>query len=134
MLPNLPAGSYYSRAIRLLCPVCGGDRPFVNWLKMRNRCRACGFVYEREPGYFLGSTYLNYGTTAALCAIAWLVLVLAFGVKTENCWPAWVVIGAAFPLWFFRYARLWWCAFDLACDPPTTKDFATEDRNIRPLE
>jgi uncharacterized protein (DUF983 family) len=122
------------RALGLRCPVCGGDKAFESFFKMRNRCRSCGFVYEREPGYFLGSTYLNYGVTVVLVGITTIVMTFGFDVPVEKCWPAWLVVGTGFPLFFFRYARLWWTALDIRLDPPTEKDFSDRDRNIRPLE
>jgi hypothetical protein len=29
-------------------------------------CPECGLVFEREPGYFLGSFYVSYGVGAAV--------------------------------------------------------------------
>ena len=29
--------------------------------KMNECCSNCGYLYEREPGYFLGAMYISYG-------------------------------------------------------------------------
>ena len=54
------------RALRLRCPRCGEGMLFLGWFHMRSRCDWCGLIYEREPGFFLGSIYVNYGLTAVL--------------------------------------------------------------------
>ncbi len=51
------------RGLALRCPRCGQGALFRNLLLMHHHCDACGFVYERAPGFFLGSAYLNYGFT-----------------------------------------------------------------------
>ena len=36
---------------------------FANLFKMNLDCSNCGFKFEREPGYFVGAMYINYGAT-----------------------------------------------------------------------
>ncbi len=105
------------RAYRLRCPRCGEGRLFSGWFQMNERCDACRLHYERAPGYFLGSTYFNYGATAITVTI--LYLVLHFGLKIDNktlALPlsAFVMI---FPLFYFRIARALWLAMDCYFDP-----------------
>ena len=59
-----------SRALRLRCPVCGEGQLFKGLFSMHPTCPHCGIKYEREPGFFLGSIYINYGITALIVAIA----------------------------------------------------------------
>jgi len=33
---------------------------------MHDRCPACGFHFNREPGYFLGAMYISYGLGLAI--------------------------------------------------------------------
>jgi uncharacterized protein (DUF983 family) len=107
------------RAWRLRCPQCGHDRLFKNWISMHSRCETCGLKYEREPGYFLGSIYVNYGLTALLVTVLYLGLLFSEVVSPESA--LWVAAGVAmvFPLWFFRYARSIWLGFDHYWDPQT---------------
>jgi len=84
---------------------------------MNERCRHCGFKYEREPGYFLGSIYVNYGLTAIISTIVYIGL--RFGAGWPNVWvlgPL-LVFCIVFPLFFFRYARAYWLAMDCYFDP-----------------
>lgn len=111
------------RAFRLRCPYCGMGAPFDGWFGMREACEACGFKFEREPGYFLGSIYLNYGVTAAV-GLGWTFGWMFAGEERwyVNILPA-ALFAMTFPLWFLRYARLLWIAFDLSWDPATDDDF-----------
>jgi uncharacterized protein (DUF983 family) len=54
--------------------VCGRGKLFRDWLAMHKQCPHCGATFEREPGFFLGSIYVNYGLTALIVAIAYPAL------------------------------------------------------------
>lgn len=73
--------------------------------------------YVREPGYFLGSIYFNYGLTALITMALFFGLYFGAGVPAESMkWP----LGAfcmLFPVWFIRYARALWLGFDVYWDP-----------------
>ena len=50
----------FGRALRLRCPNCGQGGLFTSWLRMRERCPACGLKLERgEEGYPVGSYMFN---------------------------------------------------------------------------
>ncbi len=105
------------RALRLRCPFCGEGKLFRSWLKMHPKCEACGKNFEREPGFFLGSIYFNYGLTSLLVAIVYPILLFGFQLPETP-----LLIGAGifvllFPIWFFRYARSLWLGFDQFADP-----------------
>ena len=119
-----PASTITLRALQLRCPRCGESKMFAGLFRMREKCAHCGLKYEREPGYFLGSIYINYGLTAFLTSVGWVTLRFAYGI--ESRWLA-VAFGAfcvLFPMLFFRYARALWlamhCRFDasLFAGPP----------------
>ncbi len=105
------------RAVRLRCPACGEGQLFHGWFKMHPACSHCGFKYQREPGYFLGSIYFNYGLTALIITAVFFGLFLGFGISPDVLlWPL-TAFCFFFPLWFFRYARSLWMAFDEYFDP-----------------
>lgn len=106
-----------SRALRLTCPVCGQGRLFRGWFRMEEKCTHCGTSFQREPGFFLGSIYFNYGLTALIVAIAYPVLM--FNRLVSDLWlqVGTVTFAVLFPLWFFRYARSLWLGFDQFADP-----------------
>jgi uncharacterized protein (DUF983 family) len=109
------------RAWRLRCPRCGQGELFNGPFSMLARCPDCRLRYEREPGYFLGSIYVNYGITALLVTLAYFALFFSDTVTPQNA--LWIVAALAlvFPIWFFRYARSLWLAFDHYWDPTDPK-------------
>lgn len=105
------------RALLLRCPYCGRGRLFRRWFAMHNECPACGVSLTREPGFYLGSIYFNYGLTALVVAIAYPVL-LFNGLAGEQVllWSS-LVFVIVFPILFFRHARSLWLGFDQFVDP-----------------
>lgn len=117
-MSNLTYAQAQSRALRLRCPQCGVGRLFRGWITMPHHCEHCGLVFERAPGFFLGSTYLNYGfTTVTLMA---LYMSLHFGLDISNATLAvpLLLYCVCVPLIVFRYARAWWLAMDCLLDTP----------------
>lgn len=116
--PTRPAlGILLRRALRLKCPACGEHKMFRSLLTMEDACPACGRNFDRAPGYLLGSIYFNYGVTAMLVVV--LFFSLFFSKTLTGNQLLWVLsgFGLLFPLWFFRYARALWIAFDERWDP-----------------
>lgn len=114
------------RTLRLRCPRCGTGRLFRGWLTMEPACAHCELRYEREPGYFLGSIYFNYGVTAAIVTVAYLLGLAVWDISPRVLLWSLAAFCVLFPLWFFRYARALWLAWDNFADPPPEQD-AVED-------
>jgi uncharacterized protein (DUF983 family) len=106
------------RSVLLCCPACGRGRLFRGWFSMHERCAHCGRQFQREPGYFLGSIYFNYGATAALVMALYLGLFFFAEVSPDLLLGILTAFCVLFPLWFFRYARSLWLALDWYFDPP----------------
>jgi hypothetical protein len=83
---------------------------------MRERCEHCGFLFDRGPGYFLGSTYINYGITTLSTTIAYIWLRFGLGIPRSLLVPWLAGFCVFFPLVFFRYARSLWLSFDCWLD------------------
>lgn len=105
------------RALRLKCPVCGEGRLFRGFLQMEERCPVCDTKYEREPGFFLGSIYINYGLTALTTAIGYPILLFNSGVPENQLLLGFLAFVVIFPLLFHRWARSLWLGFDQWHDP-----------------
>lgn len=105
------------RALRLQCPRCGAASVFERGFRMRPGCPACGLVFEREAGYFVGAIYINYGLTVTIALAgyflleAWLAPPLAWQL---TLWGAFTVL---FPLWSFRLSKTLWLSLDHLIDP-----------------
>jgi hypothetical protein len=98
---------------------------------MHANCPSCRVKFEREPGFFLGSIYINYGLTALIVAIAYPVLLFRYRVAEAP-----LMIGSAtfivlFPLLFFRHARSLWLGFDQWRDPHPGEE-GTENERDKP--
>lgn len=110
-------GTLIWRAWRLRCPACGQGRLFRNWLTMNDPCQACGRRFDRAPGYLLGSIYFNYGVTALLVMVIFFSLFLSKTMTSRQLLWTLTSFCLVFPLWFFRYSRALWIAFDERWDP-----------------
>lgn len=104
------------RALRLRCPRCGEGKLFARWHRMPRQCAVCGFRFERGPGYFLGSSYVNYGLTALTMSAIFLIGRIAFQVPAQRL--VWPLFGYCLivPLLLFRHARALWLALDCQLD------------------
>jgi len=127
-LAGITYGQAALRALSLRCPRCGEGPLFRTWFTMHERCSSCGLVFERAPGFFLGSAYVNYAFTAI--TITALYMGLHFGLELSNAVLA-IPLGLyclLVPLVVFRYARAWWLAMDCYFDVTG----AEEDRSRPP--
>jgi uncharacterized protein (DUF983 family) len=112
------APRYFRRALRLRCPVCGEGRLFAGWT-MHATCPACGFAFEREPGYWTNAVTLNFMTTGGATML--LVGPLAYsGLPVLAVIAVGLALAALLPLLCFRHIKALWLAIDLRIRPPTT--------------
>ena len=115
--PSQTAGEAVRRGFLRRCPMCGRGRVFTGLLRMNASCGECEYNFRREPGYFLGSTYVNYGFTAGLTTISFVIL--RFGLELPRMWilPGLLLFCAVFPVFFFSFARSLWLNLDCYLDP-----------------
>lgn len=89
------------------CPACGEGEMFRTRFTLKERCEACGVVFEREEGAGIGVAVVAY----AVAAVAGLAAVgLAVWVAEEPPALAWigatVAVLAALATW--RWSKAWW--------------------------
>jgi uncharacterized protein (DUF983 family) len=108
------------RSLRLRCPRCGKGRLFRGWLSMHDGCPDCGLQFQREPGFFLGSIYFNYGMTALLVTVSYFACFFGTDISPNHLLWGEFAFCLLFPLWFFRYARSLWLGFDEFVDARQT--------------
>lgn len=106
-----------ARAFKLRCPRCGVGPLFRNLIMMHERCPDCSLKYERDPGYFLGSTYINYGFMSISVMTAYFALHYGAEISNERLTIPLLIYCIVMPIFLFRYARAWWIAMDCYCDP-----------------
>jgi uncharacterized protein (DUF983 family) len=109
------------RGLGKRCPRCGAGGIYDSWFRMKDRCPACGYKFEREPGFFVGAYLINFAIAEGLL----FVLVMAF-VFWKNSRPdagvavpivIAVVVAIAAPLLFYPFSRTIWSAIDLVMTP-----------------
>ncbi len=115
----LSTGTVLRRGLLRRCAVCGQKKLFTRWLVMAESCPRCGFRFQREPGQWLGSWFLNVCLSQVLA-----VGILIGGVIASYPRPPGLALGAVgvavmvlFPVFFFPYSRTIWVAIDLAMKP-----------------
>jgi hypothetical protein len=109
-------GQAFRRGLSLRCPLCGGGKLFTGLISMVPACGQCGFRYERGPGYFLGSTYINYGLTTLFTTWTYIVCRFVLEIDQRTLIPGLVGFCVIFPVVFFRYARSIWVSLDCFFD------------------
>ena len=101
-----------ARGARLCCPACGGSRVFQSPFRVRHQCPACGAVFQREEGFFVGAIMLNVITTeAAVMAAAGLCLLL-FPGRPALLLGLLFAVALLFPVAFYHHSWSLWLAGD----------------------
>lgn len=100
------------RALALRCPRCGVGPLFRGWFRMHAACAGCGAPFAREPGFYLGSIYLNYGVTVIVTGVLYAALVGGLRVSPETALAACLVVAVMLPVLLFRHARSLLLAID----------------------
>ena len=100
-----------ARCLKLRCPVCGDaslvQRPF----HVKHRCDACGAIFKREEGFFVGAIMANVVATEVSILVAYFVLLLArFG--DQAILTTLFVMAIGFPLAFYHHAWALWLGID----------------------
>jgi uncharacterized protein (DUF983 family) len=99
--------------LRQRCPACRRGPVFATSTRMNERCPACGLVFEREEGYFLGAMYISYGLSSLLLILGMLAAHLIWP-EMDLGWAVLLAVVAYLPFVpaVFRYSRVMWIYFD----------------------
>jgi hypothetical protein len=89
---------------------------------MHPACRECGLSFAREPGFYLGSIYMNYGATVILTGAAYALMVLGLGFSAETALGVCLAAAVLFPLVFFRHARSFLLSLDCSVNQHQARD------------
>jgi hypothetical protein len=87
------------------------------FLSMNAICPVCGFVFDRESGYFAGAMVVSYVLAVPILAAMIIALILIGGLDTVVA----LIIGNTGYLvlvpFIFRYSRVVWLHLDWLIDP-----------------
>lgn len=118
------------RAARRRCPRCGGRGWFTGWFARAERCRSCGYRYERQVGFSLGAVTVNTMVTFGVIA----AVIVGGMVATYPDMAVVPIVAAAVgvavvvPIVFFPFSYTIWAAIDLAMRPLEPAEIADAER------
>jgi len=102
------------------CPRCGGHGAwFTGWFSKLDRCRTCGYRYEREEGFMLGAVAMNTVITFLGILIVLVVgMIVTYPViplvpLISGC----VAVAVIVPIVAFPITQTIWAAVELAMRP-----------------
>jgi hypothetical protein len=110
-----PVFKTLARGARLCCPVCGRARVFQSPFRVRPHCPACGALFQREEGFFVGAIMVNVVTTEAavmLTAGLWLLASAGGGDGGTTLLTLLFAVALLFPVAFYHHAWSLWLAAD----------------------
>jgi uncharacterized protein (DUF983 family) len=99
------------RSLKLQCPVCGEasivQRPF----NLKHHCTACGVIFKREEGFFVGAIMANVVATEILVLLTYFACLLV-DLNDRAMLTILFAIGVAFPIAFYHHSWALWLAMD----------------------
>jgi len=104
------------RGMTRRCARCGSGHLFRRWFKMVDRCPRCGYLFDREEGFFLGAFLINFIITEGLLGVVLGVLIILEASGGTSLGP---IIAAAVgetilvPLIFYPFSKTLWTAIDM---------------------
>ena len=113
-------GKVILRGLRQRCPRCGRGKLFVRGFKMYQRCSSCGWVYEREEGYWTGAMAVNLVLTEIIAA-AIVIPLAAMQFNPLILYGAGIPLIALMPLIFYRETKAIWRSIDFIVNPTSLR-------------
>lgn len=113
-----------ARGLRLRCPRCGERGIFRSFYELHDRCPSCGYVFEREEGYWLGAMIVIFALVEAVYGAAFLGTILA--TWPDVPWTAMLVLGLTLnlvvPLVGYPWAKTVWAGMHASFVPSVLTD------------
>lgn len=113
-------GALLWRGLRLRCPRCGHGKLYRGVFAMHERCDYCGWVFEREEGYWTGAMAVNLVFSELLVAV-FVVPLAAMQTPLVPLFAIGLPIAALLPCLFYRHSKAFWMAIDFVVNPVTMR-------------
>jgi hypothetical protein len=85
----------------------------VAWpFNLRHRCDACGVIFKREEGFFIGAIMANVMATEGFIIVIYLACIIFTNFNERVVLTILFVVGITFPLAFYHHAWALWLAMD----------------------
>jgi uncharacterized protein (DUF983 family) len=98
------------------CAHCGARGVFASYFTLHDRCPTCGYLFEREEGYWLGAMIANIGVTEALFGLFFVAGMLLTwpDVPWTGLLIGGLVINATVPVVYYPLSKTQWVGLHLA--------------------
>lgn len=105
-------------ALRGRCPPCGEPDVWRSWGQMRVHCPTCGWIFEREEGYWVGAMIVNH----ALALMAVFVYLVGGLLYFRADVPGWfialsITLVLAQGFWLYPRSKTAWIWLDIRIHP-----------------
>lgn len=112
-------GTLLGRGLKKRCPQCGRGRAFQSFFKMREECTNCGYVFEREEGYWVGAVIMNFVFVEVWFAVLFVFVV--FATLPDIAWLPLLIVAIVtngiLPVLLYPHSKTLWMAIDLHFHP-----------------
>jgi hypothetical protein len=92
--------------------VCGRDSIVRRPFNLKHRCGACGAIFKREEGFFVGAIMANVVATEVFILVTYLTGLILTNLSDSSILTILFVIAIGFPLAFYHHAWALWLAVD----------------------
>jgi uncharacterized protein (DUF983 family) len=100
------------RCLKLRCPACGNAAVFGKPFNLKSRCTACGVIFKREEGFFVGAIMANVVTTEIVILLVYFLGLLIGNLDDQKMLTALFIVGVTFPLAFYHHSWSLWLGLD----------------------
>lgn len=114
---NKVMSSALTHILKNECPVCHKGKVFTDkniflnfsFPKMNEYCSHCSYKFQKEPGYFFGAMYVNYGLTVAQGIATYCIAQYFFETNFDlRILPIIAVVITLLTPFNLRFSRLAW--------------------------
>lgn len=105
------------RGLLLRCTICGKGRLYRTFFKMYEKCPHCGFVFEREEGYFSSAMAINLVISELLIAAFTVPLAANITIPITQLLLWGAPAPFLLPVLFYHHSKSLWMSMDHWLNP-----------------
>jgi len=87
------------RCLKLWCPACGRATVFEKPFNLKTRCTACGVIFKREEGFFVGAIMANVMATEVVILVVYFLCLLITNLDEQKMLTVLFVVGVTRVSW-----------------------------------
>ena len=107
-----PVFKTLARGARLCCPACGRRSVFRTPFHVRPSCPACGAVFQREAGFFVGAVMVNMVVTETAALAFYFAALQTVGFSEGLIFSVALPLAFVLPVLFYHHSWSLWLGFD----------------------